>query len=257
MIGELVNSLPLWAILLGTLGIVLLALWLGNRFGQYYSKQTSDEAPTNAVIGAHLGLLAFFLAFSFNMASEHYDQRRKLMLEEINVLDITYSAAELMSDQGKGETVRELLRRYVDIRARLSPGTDFLKAIQQSDAILADIQRIIVSLAGAQGLKAGDSMFVRSMNEVVSYHHRRVAAAFHYRIPGSIWPALYAILTFSMIGLGYTFGLKQSRNHLGSLALALSFSMVIYLIADLDQPLSGLVIADQSAMQRLGNKLAQ
>lgn len=143
----------------------------------------------------------------------------------------------------------------VEIRAALTPDTSIEAAIAESETIHERIEAQLTQLSHEAGLGAADAYLLRSIDEVVRYHNRRVAAAFHYRIPASIWPTLYGVLIFSMVGLGYTFGLKNSRNQLGSLALACSFSMVIYLTVDLDRPTAGLLIADQSALSRLGERL--
>lgn len=250
------DSVPVWLILIGTIILVMLSTWVGNRFGRLYRERIAEDAPVNAVTGAHLGLLAFFLAFTFNMASSHFDARRKLIINEVNEIAAANFAAGLIPDQDRGARIREHLRRYVAIRASLNPEASIMEAIRDSEALHRRMKEEITAIAREQGFSAADAHLARTLTRVFDYHNQRVAAAFHYRIPASIWPALYAILVFSMIGLGYTFGLKNTRNHIGSLALALSFSMVIFLTSDLDRPTSGLLVADQSAYQRLLEKMA-
>ena len=77
------------------------------------------------------------------------------------------------------------------------------------------------------------------------------------RIPQTIWIALYAILLFSMIGMGFHSGIKGARSPIPSAALALSFSIVLFLIADLDRPRSGILRADQSMIVELSERLEQ
>ena len=81
-----------------------------------------------------------------------------------------------------------------------------------------------------------DSLLVQSINQVLDLHEKRVSAGLRNRIPPSIWVALYVVLLLSMVGMGFHSGMKGSRSPVPSAALALSFSMVLFLIADLDRP---------------------
>jgi hypothetical protein len=53
------------------------------------------------------------------------------------------------------------------------------------------------------------------------------------------------------------FNCHTSHSPVPTAALALSFSMVLFLIADLDRPDSGLVTSDQSPMLELNKRLQQ
>ena len=88
-------------------------------------------------------------------------------------------------------------------------------------------------------------------------HEKRVFAGIRDRIPQSIWLALYAILLFAMVGMGFHSGIKGARSPIPSATLALSFSMVLFLIADLDRSSSGLLRADQSSIIELRERLEQ
>ena len=72
---------------------------------------------------------------------------------------------------------------------------------------------------------------------------------------GWIAKILFALLILSMAGIGYFSGIKGHRNPIASTGLALSFSMVIILIADLDRPREGIVKPDQSLMKDLSRRM--
>ena len=98
-------------------------------------------------------------------------------------------------------------------------------------------------------------IFVESLNEVIDLHAKRVMLALRNRIPGLVWFVLYFIATVSMGALGYQEGLSGSRRSLAVLALALTFSSVMLLIADLDRPQEGLLRVSQRAMLDLRESL--
>jgi hypothetical protein len=56
------------------------------------------------------------------------------------------------------------------------------------------------------------------------------------RIPLTIWMTIYLMAVLSMIIMGYQAGLTERRSPVATLTLAIAFSSVIVLIADLDRP---------------------
>jgi hypothetical protein len=68
------------------------------------------------------------------------------------------------------------------------------------------------------------------------------------RIPGAIWVVLYALVILGMIAVGYQTAIAGSRRTWAMLILALSFSLVIALIAELDGPGSGYLTVSQQPL---------
>ncbi len=83
-----------------------------------------------------------------------------------------------------------------------------------------------------------------------------MAAGLRNRVPPTLWATLFVLLPLSMIGIGYFSGIKGARNPVASTGLALSFSLVIFMIADLDRPSSGLMMADRSAITDLQKRIS-
>ena len=67
------------------------------------------------LVGSVLGLLAFLLAVTMTMASDRFDTRRALVLEETNSIGTTYLRAGFLDEPYAGD-IRELLREYVPLR---------------------------------------------------------------------------------------------------------------------------------------------
>ena len=68
------------------------------------------------------------------------------------------------------------------------------------------------------------------------------------RIPGAIWVGLFAVAAFSLAAMGYHAGLVGMGRSLAVLAVALTFSVVIELIADLDRPQQGVLRVSQRVL---------
>ena len=75
------------------------------------------------------------------------------------------------------------------------------------------------------------------------------------RIPLTIWVALYSTAILGMAGVGYYAGLASTTRSLATLALVVTFSGILCLIADLDRPQEGLLEVSQQAMVDLRKSL--
>ena len=95
------------------------------------------------------------------------------------------------------------------------------------------------------------ALYVEALNEVTNIHWLRVAIGLQARIPGIIWMALYALVILGMIGIGYQTAIAGSRRTWAMLILALSFSLVLALIAELDRPASDLLPVTQQPLEDL------
>jgi hypothetical protein len=258
MTTDFLDSIPLWAMFGATVLLVLVATEVGFWAGQLRSKKAYEhnEAQITAMTGAHLGLLAFILAFSFGMAASHYDDRKKIILAETNAIETAYLRTSLVADP-QGENVRALLYEYTALRMDAGKKDRLTAVLQGSSELQKKIWHEMEQLASAGQVTPFHSLLVQAINEVFDLHEERVFVGIRNRIPATIWVALYTVLMLSMMGVGFHFGIKGARSPVPSASLALSFSMVLFLIADLDRPRSGLVTSDQSQMIELYERFNQ
>jgi len=94
-----------------------------------------------------------------------------------------------------------------------------------------------------------------SINNVVEAQTKRTEMARH-PIPSTIWLALYLITVVAMAKVGYQSGVSGPRRSAAMPTMALTFTLVFVLIADLDRPLRGFLTVSQQAMIDLQNKMA-
>jgi hypothetical protein len=242
------DVLPLWGLFPVIVVLVLAAIEGGYRLGSYRHRRSDREkdAPVGAMVGATLGLLAFMLAFTFGMAASRFDTRKQLVLDEANAIGTTYLRTAMLPEQR--DDVRALLRSYVDARLDAVRSGRVAEAIQRSE----EIQGQLWSAATAVGLHHPDSivvgLFVGSLNELIDLHAKRVTAGLRNRIPGAIWLTLLTIATLSLGVMGYHAGLVGTTRSLAIIVVAVTFSAVIVLIADLDRPQEGTLTVSQQAL---------
>lgn len=255
MVRDLLDGMPVLATFFLTLVIVLLAIEAGFRIGLYHNRLrgAEREAPLSAMTGAHLALLAFIMAFSFNMAAGHYDARKALVLQEANALGTAYLRAGLVPDPARGE-IRRLLRDYTAARASVLERSP-RETIYLSETLQLEMWHQIQQLASAGAAGELEALLVTSINEVIDLHSERVSAYLRKRIPASIWAVLSVLLVASMLGMGYFASMNNRRNPVATTGIAISFSVVMFLISDLDRPAEGLLRVDQSAIIELDERL--
>jgi hypothetical protein len=250
------DYLPLWGLFVATVAVVALSVEGGFQLGKYRRRRSDQEkeAPVGAIVGSTLGLLAFMLAFTFGLAASRFDARRMVVLEESNAIGTSYLRAGLLPAPNSVE-IRRLFREYVDVRLQaIQPGAT-AEAISKSADLHGALWLQATEVAAKDPHSIVTGLFVQSLNEVIDLHSKRVMFALQNRIPELVWLALYFIAILSMAALGYQEGLAGSRRTLAVIALALTFSAVMLLIADLDRPQEGLLRVSQRAMDDLRNSL--
>ena len=255
-VDGVLDSVPLWALLPITIAVGLLAVEIGYRLGSRRRRHSSDEkeAPVGAMVAATLGLLAFMLAFSFGLAATRFDDHRRVILDESNAIGTTYLRAAMLPEPIASET-RTLLREYVDVRIEAVKTGSIDQAISKSgelhDRLWAQAQA-----ATEKDRSPITALFVQSLNKVIDLHSTRILVGLHSRVPAVIWLTLYLLAALAMSAIGYHEGLTSTRRSLVALTLVVSFSVVLFLIVDLDRPTQGLLRVSQHSMIELRNSMS-
>lgn len=242
------DALPLWSLFVAILLLVLLAIEGGYRLGIYRSSRSDREKaePVGTMVGATLGLLAFLLAFTFGLAATRFDTRRLVLLDEANAIGTAFLRAEMLPE--RREEIRTLLRAYVEARLETVQSRNLKEGLSRSEHLHAQLWAHTVAVGERHATSIVFGLFVQSLNEVIDLHAKRVAAGLRNRIPGAIWVALFAVAALSLAAMGYHAGLSRTSRSLAEMAVAIAFSVVIGLIADLDRPQEGTLTVSQQAL---------
>lgn len=250
------DLVPLWLLFPATIALVLLGIETGFRIGRRRTAVADPEkdAPVGAMVGASLGLLAFLLAFTFGFAATRVEARRTALLDEVNAIGTAYLRTDLIPEPARAHA-RDLLREYVDVRLAAARSGAIHAAIGRSLAIHSALWRDAAALGSANPQSVAAGLYAQALNAVIDLHTTRVTGALRVRVPAVIWFVLYAVAALAMMELGYQTGLSGRRRPLSIPALALAFSAVMLLIADLDRPDAGMVRVSQQAMADLRDSM--
>jgi protein-S-isoprenylcysteine O-methyltransferase Ste14 len=253
-----IDDFPIWFVFVATVLLVVAAIEVGYMLGKSAHRRTEEEkeSPVSAIAGTVLALLAFILAFTFAIVSDRYDNRKALVREEAGAIRSSYSQASFLSEPDRG-TARGLYQQYVDILLEAAQvtengGTDEIpELIGQAQAIQAQLWSMAVAKVNGGDNSDISAMYADSLTEMANVQAERIAVALQARIPTGIWIVLYALVILGMIAVGYQTAIAASRRSWAMVLLALSFSIIITLIAALDNPEHGYLPVSQQPLKDL------
>ncbi len=224
---------------------------IGNRYHSNVDEPSRGQITT--MEGAVLGLLGLLLGFTFAMTVSRYDLRKQLVLAEANAIGTTYLRAGFLSESRASE-VRDLLRRYVDVRlefyragadqGRLEVALDRGKQLQGELWTLANA----VARDDARSIPVG--LFIQALNETIDLDAKRVAALENH-VPDTVWVLVLLVAALATFSLGYGSGLGGHRIGLPMFVTPLLITAVITIVVDMDRPRRGFIQVSQESMIRL------
>jgi hypothetical protein len=209
----------------------------------------------NTIVGATLALLGFILAFTFGFTASRFDSRKQLLLDEVNSIGTTFLRAGFLPEPHCTE-VRNLIRKYVDLRIELVANPEKVKSIIDQSVILQDEMWRHAEAVAITDLKNPDiaALFIETLNETIDLQTKRLTVAFVYRIPDLMWYALLSLLILSMFEVGYLFMKSEKPNWILILAISLAFSLVILMVVSFDRT-DGSIKVNQQPMIELQKSL--
>ncbi len=239
----------LWALPVALILFLMVAgsLRLGWRMGRSRMSQQGKDVNEGlgAIDGAIFGLMGLLIAFTFTGAASRFDQRRDLIVEEVNAIGTAWLRLDLLDGSARNET-RELMRQYVD--ARLDVYHDVIDsdavatALSHVAAIQAQLwQRLIAATREDRSLPV--QTLLPAFNEMFDIaESRRLATEMHPPL------AIYFMLGVLVLGSAFLAGFGQAKSSRQSMLHLAGFaaitSIAIYVILDLEYPRLGLIRVD-------------
>lgn len=258
MDSEPMDILPLWLFFIVSTTLGVLALECGYRMGRRSKSLLpgEKEAPVGAMVGSLLGLLAIILAFTFNLAASRFDARRTVILEEANAIGTTYLRAQLLPEPNQSE-VCKLLSEYVDLRLSMVREGTIREGLKHSAILHEKLWQQVKRVADKSSSPFMNGFFMQSLNQVIDLHSKRVFLGLHNRIPFTIWMALFLLELIGMVAIGYQAGLAATRRSPMMLLMAMAFTIILFLIVDLDRSQEGFLRISQQPLLDLQQQIGQ
>jgi hypothetical protein len=217
------------------------------------------ESPVGTFATAMLGLLAFMLGFTFNLVAERYQTRRSDMRDEVNAVQTAYLRSDLLPQPDRAEA-KELLAGYVEDIVEATRHTKTREHVLE-DALALDNRwhRRLWAIAMTNARRDLDSdigaLYVDSITRVFEMRAER-AMLDNSRVQPPIWFAVYGLTFLAVLGVAYQSGISGSKRSKVGIFLAMSFALVIALIADLDR-VGGYITFSHKPFEELQRSIAK
>jgi hypothetical protein len=232
--------------------LMLTATEIGFRLGRRFEARAPESIQSQifTVEAAILGILALLLGFTMSMAVSRFETRKQLVLEEADAIGTSSLRAQLLPAPA-GPEISSLLRQYVVVRVQFGTAGNDLARLEdlnrQTERLQTAIWTRTVAYAQQDPNPVRAGLLLQSLNEAIDVGEARWMA-FHNHVPQSVIYVNAAVSLLSAILVGYSFGVNRSRNIISMFMLALSISLVLAVIIDLDRPRSGYVRVSQQPM---------
>jgi hypothetical protein len=237
----------------GLFAFALLALVaeLGFRIGR--ERAQAAATPDRAIAGVStlttgmLGLVAFTLALTVNLAQDRFETRRHATLEEANTIGTAWLRAGLAGEAGKpiAAQIEAYARGRLAYLAAATPNAA-AAALVRTNALQTDIWRRMLPLLSAMPAPLASAL-VSSVNDMFDASLAQ-QTAMESRVPAETELMLLGGAMLAIGALGYQMGFTGRRQLVLALLLLAMLSGGMVLVIDFNRPRSGLTRVDTAPL---------
>jgi hypothetical protein len=223
---------------------MMLCLELGRDIGLTQMGRTGSESRPglNMVDGVVSAVFALLLGFVFSGATARFDQRRQLIVKQVNAIRNAWQRVDSLP-LDKQDDIRSLLREFVDALLASyghSSGAEPAAAITHAQD---ELWSRSVAVCLAPDGEHARMLLLPSLTEMfAAVEHERLARRIHP--PAVIYVMLVAGALVSALLAGFTMANAATRTWLLDVAVAAIVSFVIFVIVQIEYPRLGLVRVD-------------
>lgn len=228
---------------------ILVMVELGHRLGRRRMERDAEgaRAGTSAVEASAFGLFGLLIAFWFSGATNRFDDRRRLLVEEANNIGTAYLRIDLLPAEAQ-PGMRDRFRAYTDSRVQIYKKLPDLAAakaeLARSNGLQADLWAEAVK--ACQGSQAGTLLFLPAVNSMIDISASRTAAGLIMHPPPIILGLLILLSLGCALLVGHSMAASKTRNLLHTIAFACMVGMTFYVIIDVEYPRIGLIRVDEA-----------
>jgi hypothetical protein len=254
------NSISLALFILFALALAA-ASETGFRFGRKAASRAIGKRtpPLGAIQGGVLALLGLLLGFTMSMAVARFEARKQLVLEEANAIGASHLRTRLLPDPERTR-IANLLRDYVEVRLRNADVRDDLNRLQANREQGARLQNELWSQAVFYAMKDPNpvraGLLLQSLNQVIDLEAARWMALQNQVPPAVIYVNVIVALAATNL-MGFASAFEGRRQVFATSVLALTITVVLGVIEDLDKPRQGFMQVSQQPLIDLSRQLSK
>ena len=240
-------------VLFGGLVVVLLyaAHEVGFRAGLWGARhrqaQDRDLAGIGTITAGMLGLLAFTLSLTINIAQNRFELRRSFIVQDANAIEAAWLRSKLIGEDGP--VITALIEEFAKVELAYVSADTFdvePELVARKDALQMQIWQAVQTVARKQA-STTTSALVAAVIEMFSASQTE-RFAFESRVPVNMSWMLMAGSLLAIGAMGYHFGASGSRHMVLTSLLLVMWAGGMALIADLNRPRIGAIRVDPAPL---------
>lgn len=218
----------------------------GRRLGvSRRSKESEGERSSlGAVENSVFALFGLLMAFTFSGGAARFNEKRMLIAEEVNAIEVAYLRVRLVRQQDQ-VALQELFRHYVDSRLETYRRLPNMQAFEAEMAKSKELQEELWAYAVAATSvptphpDAG-RLLLPALNNMIDIATTRTMAL-QIHPPRIIYALLFSLGLISSLLAGYRMAIGQHRSWLHIVSMTVFTVIVVYVTLDIEYPRAGLI----------------
>ena len=228
---------------------MLLLSEIGRRL--VMARRTRDPEGVSKGGGAAeagvFGLLGLLIAFTFSGAASRFEDRRHLINDEANAIGTAYLRLDMLPTDAQ-PAIRDLFRRYADVRATAYRNTSDLTATTQQLAAGVALQTDIWSAAltacrRPEAPPQAAILLLPALNEMIDITTTRETATRNHP-PAVVFLLLGGLCLIGALLVGHGASPDSRWSWFHPVVFAAALSVTVYVIVDIEFPRLGLIRVD-------------
>jgi hypothetical protein len=256
MLEQAVNSLIDFSLVLFG-ALVAAILFASNEIGYRIGVHRAQRRPAGeqehigigTITAGMLGLLAFTLSLTINIAQNRFEARRGLVLQEANSVQAAWLRSKLILGE-RGPPVTAMIEEFAKVQLAYVTSDRFEEEaglIARKTALEGQIWRAMQVLSREQPTNATSGL-VLALTEMFGAA-RAERFAFASQVPANMTWMLMVGSVLAIGALGYHLRMSGSRHIVLTSLLLVMWAGGIVLIADLNRPRIGEIRVDPAPLQ--------
>jgi hypothetical protein len=226
----------------GAAGLAGYRVALRSLAGKSKPESVSDIGPLEAAI---TGLLALVLALSFTIASQRFDARQAVIVNQTNAIGTAFLRCSVL-DSDERTYCETQLRAYVDLFVAYGEATheeDEISAIlHETEAIERALWARLAAVARERPTVVNATV-ITALNNVIDRRGDRIASM-RIVVPQQVTAVLLLLCVVWGAVSGYAYGLKRNPQRAVWIVFSMLVAVVIYVTLDFDRPRQGHIRLD-------------
>lgn len=230
--------------------LMLFFIFMGIKTSYYRKISIEDYESNSLLVTGIYTILGLLLAFSFGMAGNRFDSRKKDIIEESNCIGTAILRSDMYPDS-IGALFREDFRKYLETRIEyFEAHTDIermKRSIEGSDIFAEKLWKRASELSRNGEYLAVTNQMIPALNSMFDIANTRLHGEL-YKLPNPIVIMLLISLLIAAFVFGYSSHAKGKVDWYLAYCFCLVSVLLLYFILDLDRPRRGLINLDDSQM---------